>query len=543
MSYYPDLRAYLAALEEHGKLRRVSRVINKDTELHPLVRWQFRGLDEAQRTGWLFENLTDLAGKRYEGRVATAILGASREVYSLGLQCAPGEVWERWQRAYAHPVPPVRVDGGPCKEVVQRGQDLAESGGLCQFPIPMSTNGWEALPRLTAVSWFTRDPETGTTNIGTYNGTLLGPLRTSCRLQAGAHLRRHLELARASGRKLEAAMVLGAVPVVGMVAGTRVPYGLSELDVAGGLAGEPIPVVRCETVDLDVPATAEIVIEGEIDPNRVEPDPPSGEHTGYMIVGAEVNPFTVRCITHRRQPIWHDFISQMPPSESSTIRGIGLEGTMLSFLRKDCGIPQVKSVALHHEGGSWRLMAIQFQDLGGQRTPPSVVWQALFACLGKHPDYPKILFAVDEDIDPHDFASLMWALAFRFQPHRDLKVIQGRTAQLDQSAMPNDPERGYSPAWIPHFAGPEGASAMLVDATRKWGYTPVSLPKRPYMERAREIWDELGLPPLQPRAPWYGYDLGNWPESFRRLAELGEEGRFDTVAQELLSRGHPIQPG
>ncbi len=540
MGYYRDLREYLGALEQHGKLRRVKRLINKDTELHPLVRWQFRGLEESQRTGWLFENLTDLAGNRYEGGVATAILGGSREVYAHGLQCAPDEVWERWQAAYAHPIPPTRVDDGPCKEVIQQGEALVEARGLCQFPIPVSTNGWEALPRLTAVSWFTRDPETGITNIGTYNGTLLGPLRTSCRVQASAHLRRHLELARARGQELEAAMVIGAVPVIGMVSGTKVPYGLSELDVAGGLAREPIPVVHCETVDIDVPATAEIVVEGEIDPNRVEPDPPSGEHTGYMIVGAEVNPFTVRCITHRRQPIWHDFISQMPPSESSTLRGIGLEGTMLSFLRKDCGIPQVKNVALHHEGGSWRLMALQFQDLGGQRTAPSVVWQALFACLGKHPDYPKILFAVDEDIDPHDFSSLMWALAFRFQPHRDMKVIQGRTAQLDQSAMPNDPEHGYSPSWITNYGGPMGASALLIDATRKWDYTPVSLPKREYMERARELWEELGLPPLRPRAPWHGYDLGAWPDAFREMAEAGERGDFEKIAEGLIARGHSV---
>lgn len=213
---------------------------------------------------------------------------------------------------------------------------------------------------------------------------------------------------------------------------------------------------------------------------------------------------------------------------------------MLSFLRKDCGIPQVKNVALHHEGGAWRTMAIQFQDLAGKRTPPSVVWQALFACLGKHPDYPKILFAVDDDIDPHDYSSLMWAMCFRFQPHRDMKVIQGRTAQLDQSAMPNDPESGYSPSWIENNAGPGGASAVLIDATRKWDYTPVSLPTRPYMERARELWDELGFPELRPRSPWFGYDLGAWPERFKRMAELGEKGAFEEIAADIIARGREV---
>lgn len=538
MAYYQDLREYLEALDKWGKLRRVPRLINKDTELHPLVRWQFRGLEESQRTGWLFEKLTDIAGKTYEGRVTTAILGATREIYGFGLQGTAEAIWEKWQAAYSKPIEPARERTGPCKEVIQQGEELTRRGGLFQFPIPISTNGWEALPRLTAVSWFTKDPDTGIQNVGTYNGYVLGQTRASCRLQATAHLRRHLEIARRHGRPLEAAMVIGAVPAVCMASTTRVPYGLSELSIAGGLAGEPIPVVRCETVDLEVPATAEIVIEGDIDPNWVEPDAPSGEHTGYMIVGAEVNVFTARCITHRRDPIWHDFISQMPPSESSTLRGIGLEGTVVSFLRKDCGIPEVKSVVLHPEGGSWRIMAIQFQDLGGKRVLPSVVWQALYACMGKHPDYPKIVIAVDEDIDPQDLSSIMWALAFRFQPHRDMKVLQGRTAQLDQSAMPEGHE--YTSSWITNLGGPMGASAMLLDATRKWPYSPVCLPKRPYMERARGIWEELGLPPLKPRDPWYGYDLGAWPDEFAEMAALGESGQFAEVAQRLKKGGHSL---
>src|SRR5919202_371337 len=263
MGYYRDLREYLDALECAGKLRCVHREINKDTELHPLVKWQFRGLDEDQRTGWLFDNLTDLAGRHYEARVASAVLAPSRSVYAMGLQCRPEEIWERW----------------------------------------------EALPRMTALCWHTRDIETdtGTINVGIYNGVPMSPTRTTCRLQHGAQMRLHVQKARARGEPLQAAVVVGAVPVIGMTASAKAPYGLSELALAGGLAREPIPVVRCETVDLVVPATAEIVLEGELDVTQVEPDPPSGEHTGYMIVGAEVFAFHVKCITHRRNPIWHDF--------------------------------------------------------------------------------------------------------------------------------------------------------------------------------------------------------------------------------------------
>ena len=543
MGYYCDLRDYLAVLEGAGKLRRISRLINKDTELHPLVKWQFRGLAADQRTGFLFENLTDLAGRHYDARVASAVLAPSREVYALGLQCKPEEIFERWQEAYRSPIEPRLVSSGPCKEVILQGEDLQRSGGLNAFPIPMSTNGWEALPRMTAMCWHTRDVDSGVVNVGTYNGVPMTPFRTTCRLQHGAQMRLHIQKARQRGEPLEAAAVFGAVPVVGMTSTAKAPYGMSELALAGGLAGEPIEVVRCETVDLVVPASAEIVLEGEIDVDHMEPDPPSGEHTGYMIVGAEVFAFHVKCITHRRNPIWHDFISQMPPSESSCIRAVGVEGTMLSFLRKDCGIPQVKAVAQHDMGGSWRIQVVQFQDVGGVRTHNSAVWQALYACLSKSPDWPKIVIAVDDDIDPWDADSVNWALSFRFQPARDCKILPGRSAILDQSAMPHSIETSYTAHYPTSNNSPQGASAMLMDATRKWPYTPVSLPKREYMEHAKAIWEELGLPPLRPRAPWYGYDLGVWPEEFRELADLGEQGRFNEAAERLMGRARRVERG
>ena len=157
MSYYRDLREYLEALEEAGKLRRVKRRINKDTELHPLVRWQFRGLDEPDRTGFLFEDVTDINNKTYNCRIATSITAASREVYAIGMKCAIDEIQDKWRGAYQHPHPPLLVGTGPVKEEIHVGDNLLEHGGLEEFAIPMATNGWEALPRLTAVSWHTKD--------------------------------------------------------------------------------------------------------------------------------------------------------------------------------------------------------------------------------------------------------------------------------------------------------------------------------------------------------------------------------------------------
>ncbi|MFC1894147.1 UbiD family decarboxylase [Chloroflexota bacterium] len=539
MSYYKDLREYLDTLEKKGKLRRVQRRINKDTELHPLVRWQFRGLLEKDRTGFLFEDLTDIKGKLYTCSVATSVIAASREVYALAMKCDPNSINDRWRKAYRQPHAPRLVATGPVKEEIHRGNNLLEHKGLEEFAIPIATNGWEPLPRLTAVSWHTKDPDTGIINVGTYNGYFLGPLHASCRTHSPQHLGIHWDKCHDRGVPLQAAAVLGAVPAVTMCSVAAAPFGVSELDIAGGIAGEPIEVVKCETVDIEVPASAEIVLEGEISTDYKESDAASGEHTGYTIIGEMVFAFDIKCVTHRKNPIWHDLISQMPPSESSTIRGIGSEGRMLSFLKDDCGIPAVKDCAFHHCSGAWRLCVIRMQDVGGKRTRNSTVWQALNAALALDHRYPKMVIAVDEDIDPYDLESVFWAVTFRYQPHRDTKITQGRYGYWDQSGGPygTDPEERWYPS---SKTGPQGLSAILMDATRKWDYTPVALPKRHYMERAREIWDELGFPPLEPKEPWYGRSLGIWPEEYQRQAELGERGEFEQVARELTSRRQPV---
>ncbi|MBI4322420.1 MAG: UbiD family decarboxylase [Chloroflexi bacterium] len=538
MAYYEDLREYLEALDKAGMLRTVTRLINKDTELHPLVRWQFRGLEESQRTGFLFENLTDVKGRQYNASVATAVIAANREMYAVAMRCEPDQIGQKWVEAYRRQQEPRLVDWGPVKEEIHKGEGLLEHGGLWEFPIPMATNGWEGLPRLTAVSWHSKDPDTGVTNVGTYNGTLVGPLRTSCRVGTGRDFALHWRKCRARGIPLQAAAVLGAAPAVSMVSVTRLPYGMNELAVAGGIMGRPLEVVKCETVDLEVPASAEVVLEGEVPPDYLEPDAASGEHTGYTILSGMVNAFHIKCITHRKRPIWHDYISQMPPSESSTIRGIGGEGMFRAFLQTECGIPQVKDVAFHHCAGGWRICSIQLQNVAGVRTAHSTVWRTLYAALAKSEAWPKLVIVVDEDIDPHDLESVLWAMSFRWQPERDTRIVGSRARELDQSVTPY----GKGPGDHGRLPGKEAiidaerGSSMLVDATRKWDYTPIALPKREYMERARTIWEELGYPALRPRVPWFGTSLGIWPDEYEEQARLAEAGEFEKVAA-LLLRG------
>jgi 4-hydroxy-3-polyprenylbenzoate decarboxylase len=213
----------------------------------------------------------------------------------------------------------------------------------------------------------------------------------------------------------------------------KVPYGQGELAVAGGLAGEAIEVVKCQTVDLEVPASAEIVIEGEISTEYYEPQTGSfGEFTGYMAETHLCPVFHITCITNRKNPIFHCFISQMPPSESSKIRQVALEGNILKFLKHDCGLHYVLKVAPYEAAGSDFYFVIQLKRTNN----PWESWQALHATAAFNVGMGRFIIAVDDDIDPWDHESVIWAMCLRCQPHRDTRIVTGKRASLDPSTAP-----------------------------------------------------------------------------------------------------------
>ncbi len=187
MAYFRDLREHLEALDKAGLLVKIDEQINKDTELMPLVRWQFRGLLEEQRRAFLFTNVTDVKGRRYNIPVAVGCLAASRQIYAFGLQCQAEEIVDRWTRAEAAPIAPVLVESGPVHEEIHAGATLLEKSGLGEFPIPISTPGFDCAPYTTASHWFTKDPETGTINIGNYRGQIKSPTRTGVYLSSSNH--------------------------------------------------------------------------------------------------------------------------------------------------------------------------------------------------------------------------------------------------------------------------------------------------------------------------------------------------------------------
>jgi len=164
--YYSDMQSYLSTLEQRGKLIRIKRKTNKDTEMHPLVRLQFRGLPESERRAFLFEDVVDSTGRRYDMPVVVGSTAASREIYAIGMQVEDAsQITERWIRAQKNPISPVLVTQGHVHENVYTGKDLEQIGGLGILPVPVSTPGFDNAPYTSASHWLSRDPETGRYNL------------------------------------------------------------------------------------------------------------------------------------------------------------------------------------------------------------------------------------------------------------------------------------------------------------------------------------------------------------------------------------------
>jgi UbiD family decarboxylase len=506
---YPDLHDHLRVLEQAGLLFTVERPINKDTEMHPLVRWQFRGgIAEKDRKAFLFKNVVDAKGRKYDIPVVVGALAANREIYRLGIGCPLDKINETWTRAIASPVPPNVVKDAPCHE--------AEVQGLGDLPIPISTPGWDIAPFTTLSQYITKDPDTGVQNMGIYRGQVKGPrklgMNPSLELRPGIYV--HWEKMKRRGQKLPAAVVLGAPPCVAFASAQKVPEALDELHVAGALVGSPINVTKAKTVDLLVPAEAEIVIEGLIDTEYLEPEAPFGESHGHVNL-QEYNAFMeVTCITRRRNAILTSIISQVTPSESSLIKRVALEPLFTSHLRDTLAIRGVKRVSMHEPLTNLRKVVVIVVE---RNLPRTEIWRALYGAVAWNRAAGKYVIAVNDDIDPDDANALLWAMSYRANPALDIQILQHRDQGHGPRSKRNDGED----------------ASVLIDATMKEAFPPISLPKREYMERARAIWEELGLPQLKPEAPWYGYSLGEWPAELERAADMAVKGDYFETGKSL----------
>lgn len=353
---------------------------------------------------------------------------AARSRWAIALGVAPQEITAELARRVATPIAPVRVDHGPVKEVVQAGGEV----DLTRLPAYLQ-HELDGGPYISAALDVSRDPDDGRYNTGVRRLMLRGPRETGVDMVAPSDLRGFYRRARAAERRFEIAFVVGAHPLDYMSSQMRVPP-TDEFAIMGALRQSPVPLVRCETVDLEVPADAEIVIEGHLEGGWETVEGPFGEYTGCYGAPHHNPVFHVTAMTRR-----HDAIFQ-----TATIGGRALHHTdtavMCSLATElavweavSRGVAQPRAVycppagtGLHHTR-----IALKVRDFGDGRN-------AVVAALGSNAD-TKMAIAVDEDIDIFDDAMVEWAVATRFQADRDIIILPGlRTLPLDPSLPPHD---------------------------------------------------------------------------------------------------------
>jgi UbiD family decarboxylase len=516
-----DLQEHLADLEAKGLLVRIDHPVDKDTELHPLVRLQFiGGIPEAQRRAFLFTHVVDATGRRYDIPVVVGAIAASADIYSLGMRRAVDEIGAAWLSAISSPIPPVRVEAPQCQEVVITGDALrTPDGGMKLFPVPISTPGFDSAPYLTATLCVTKDPVTGIQNIGTYRAALKATDRLVVRMVAragGAGGFLHWQKYQERKAPMPIAIVIGAAPVVMFTGAQKLAIDLDEIGVAGALAGRGVPVAKCATVDLDVPADSEIVIEGLIDTDKLEPEAPFGESNGYVALEAFNMPMQVTAITHRRHPVFASIISQVTPSESSLVKKVAYEPLYLAHLKDTLAVRGVRRVILHEPLTNLRpVIFVQF----AAGTARSEVWRGLHGAAAFQPIFGKVVIAVSQDIDPSNLDAVLWAIAYRCNPIDDVQIAPYHGG--DQGSQ---------------YSSGGRASKLLIDATIKGPMPPLALPKQEFMERAQALWAKLDLPPIALKAPWHGYPLGDWIERWETYAERAVRGAWEETGKETLAR-------
>jgi 4-hydroxy-3-polyprenylbenzoate decarboxylase len=518
-----DLQEHLANLTKRGLVTRIDRRIDKDSELHPLARWQFQGgLRDEERRAFLFTNVVGAQGESYDIPVLVGGLAASPEIYAAGLGVPVEDIGRVWVTAMAEPIAPVLVEDAPCQEVVLSGDELAaEGGGLATLPVPISTPGFDSAPYLTATLCVTKDPETHVQNMGTYRAALKANDRLGVRMAsrlsgAGGYL--HWEKYKKLRQPMPCAIVVGCAPAVLFTGPQKLPIDVDEMGVAGGLMGQPVRTVRCKTIDLVVPADSEVVIEGLIDTDLLEPEGPFGESHGHVALEDFNMSMRVTAITRKRKPLFISIVSQVTPSESSVLKRVAYEPMFLEHLRHALGVRGIKRVVMHEPLTNLRkVIFLQF----ARGTPKTEVWRGMQGAATLQAQCGKLVIAVSEDISPENADAIFWSLAYRSNFLEDVLITPYRSSG-------HGPKSGR--------AATEGT--LLIDATLKHDMPPLALPAEEYMTRARGIWEELGLPRIVPQAPWHGYQLGDWSEQWTGFANAAVAGDWRQNGESTYGRRH-----
>lgn len=444
---YSDLRQWLSVMEQLGEVRTV-RGAHWDLELGTIVDLYQRRMG---LPALLFDEIVDYKpGYRV---LANTLTSDRRIAVTLGLPPDAGargiiEAWRRHAREY--PTVPRRVVAdGPVNEHVHRGEKV----NLLEFPSPKwhEKDGGRYLG--TGCLVIQRDPDSGWVNVGVYRVMVHDERHAGIYISPGKHGRLILEKYWKRGQPCPIAVSAGHDPLLFLVAGLEIPFGISEYDVAGGLRGEPVEVLTSDVTGLPIPASAEIVMEGEIHSGDTRTEGPFGEWLGYYAGGSRPAPvIRVNVVRHREHPILLGNLPAKPPNDDTYYRGI-LRSAMVWDEIEAAGIPGVAGVWLHEAGGGrmFLIVAVRQMYAGHARQAASI---AAHCHAGGYAN--RYVVVVDDDVDPMDMNDIVWAMCSRVDPREDVEILKGRwSTPLDPMSYP--PESRTLNA------------RMIIDACRPWG--------------------------------------------------------------------------
>jgi 4-hydroxy-3-polyprenylbenzoate decarboxylase len=485
---YHDLRDFIAQLEKLGELKRITAPVSPYLEMTEICDRVLR----AQGPAILFENptgysvpvLANLFGtpRRVALGMGEDSTAALREVGKLLAYLKEPEpprglkdAWEKWPALkQVLTMSPKVLSSGPCQEVVREGSEV----DLGKLPIQTCWPG-DVAPLITWGLVVTRGPVKPRQNLGIYRQQVIAPNKVIMRwlAQRGGALdfRDHCE--KNPGQPFPLAVVIGADPATILGAVTPVPDSLSEYQFAGLLRGSKTELVKCLGSDLQVPASAEIVLEGVIHPDEMALEGPFGDHTGYYNEQETFPVFTIERITMRRDAIYHSTYTGKPPDEPSML-GAALNEVFVPLLQKQ--FPEIMDFYLPPEGCSYRMAvaSIRKQYAGHAKRVMFGIWSFLRQFM-----YTKFIIVVDDDIDVREWKEVIWAITTRVDPVRDTLLVDNTPIDYLDFASPVSGLGGKM--------GLDATNKFPGETQRGWG-TPIVMDEV-VKAKIDAMWSKLGL--------------------------------------------------
>jgi len=474
---FKDLREFIERLRLEGELAEISTEVDWRYEIGGIVR---KNLD-LKGPALLFKKIKDYATPLFTCGVSTYAR------VSLALDLPPHEPLEgiisEFRKRIKKPIKPQKVMIGPCKENIFAGDDV----DLLRFPVPLWQTGDGGRYIGTWHGVITKDPETGWTNAGMYRIMIHDEKTLGILIARDQHIGLHYEKYRKMKKAMPVAIVIGMDPLLPLTFLTPLPAQMDEYDVAGGLSGEAVDLVKCETNDLEVPARSEIVIEGEIPSDERRMEGPFGEWTGHY--GGKLGPrpvIRVQCITHRNAPIFRGGLEGKPVNEDHICTSVALSALTHNLLAETLSIPGIRGVHFPAASGGWGMAIVSVN----QRYPAHSRTIAHALLGSKMGAFLKNVIVVDEDIDPFHLDEVWWAMFSRLQASRGVTILKrGKTAFMDPSQIPE--LQGFGDTLII-----EAVKPYEWQPRPEWGnkrFPPTAFPSQEVMEHVEKRWKELGI--------------------------------------------------